>query len=1251
MNQTSYFPLSVSQLGIYYECAKDKSLTTYNRPFVVKMSLDTDTIRLCTAIRTVFKAHPTLNTEIEIINEEPSQSYDAGKPVEIGELVVSESDIDELKRNYARPFEIIGSRLYRIDIYRTEKNVYLFYDIHHIIIDGTSLSVFVSDIASAYDGADLEEETYTVGQYALDEALHAGDEKYRQNESFFASVMDGAEMVSLASPKNESGIGYMRRHSVTMPLKCVDDFCATNRVTPNIFFASGLGICLWRFAREEKIGFCTVHNGRLDTRIVRNTGMFVKTLPVILDVKPEMKIADFMVSVRQYLKVLWTKQNYPFAEIVKNFGANMEIAYTFQNKMAEHFTIGGIRVEIERLYRGLCADKLEIYIIAQDNDYEIRFEYNDALFDDDYIRSFASSMQAVLRQMLVSAESKCREIQLLSADDEEYILGFSHGKRLLVDNSKTVISLFREQVAKTPDKRALIYKEKKFTYAELDEITDRMAFALSACGVRPETVVGIITERSENIVILPLAVMKAGGAYIPLDPTMPPERLLFMLNDAGVNVVISDGDMAERIIPSYKGRVFCSDVLAGMDVPSGTELYPPSPENMFVILYTSGSTGTPKGCVLEHRTLVNFCRAHSEENTITSADSTIAYANFAFDAHIMEIYPFLLSGSEVHVISSVDKMNLVWVNDYIERNNITIVFFTTQIGKQFIEDFDNRSLRTMLLGGERLTAVKKPRFVFYNLYGPTECTVYATRYKVEKDYDGNVIGSPLYNYNIYVTDNMMKLLPIGISGELCIGGGVGRGYLNRKELTAAKFVDFCGERVYRTGDLVRWNSNGEIEFLGRMDGQVKLRGLRIELGEIENRMMMFPDITAAVTDVKDIAGVQHLCGYFTAKSRIEIASLRDFMSETLTEFMIPTGIMQLDNFPLTSNGKINRRVLPAPEVTQDEIVLPATNTEREILEIVAELIKNHDFGVTTNLFSIGITSILAIKLSTLISTRLSLDIPTKTILKLKTIRTFAVEGKESIRGIAKTYEKQRLNPLTETQKGIYYDWAKVPEALQYNIPMILRLPSITDVKRLRKAVMDVIDAHPYIKSGMQMSDDEPKLLRRDDDNPEVLLYDAKDGDIERLEKEFVRPFDLFSDSLYRVEIYKTPEAVYLLSDFHHIIYDGTSMGIFYSDLSRAYNGEQLLKESYTAFDVAYYEDEQSREEPYLKAVGYFAKKLQGVTMTQLPAAASPTGGDKAQSVICHIPQGEILNFCMDAGVTENSFFLAVLCQILNRYTR
>ena len=618
-------------------------------------------------------------------------------------------------------------------------------------------------------------------------------------------------------------------------------------------------------------------------------------------------------------------------------------------------------------------------------------------------------------------------------------------------------------------------------------------------------------------------------------------------------------DTRRKAIEGYDGDMLSLGELMMQDT-DGEDAAPlpePASDDMFVLLYTSGSTGTPKGCMLEHGSLSNFCETHSTFFNITDSDSTLAYANFAFDAHMIDIYPMLTRGGTVHVISGEDKLNLVYVNDYIERCGITAVFFTTQIGRQFVEDFDNKSLRVLMLGGESLTGVRQPRYDFYNIYGPTECTLYVTEYKVEGEFTKNLIGRPMPNTDIYVLDKSLQLLPVGVSGELCIGGRcVGRGYLNREELTQEKFVEVNGERLYRTGDLVRWTEEGEIEYLHRMDGQVKLRGLRIETGEIESRMSTYPGVRSAV--VKEIGGVQYLCGYITGDNEIDTVALSLYIGETLPDYMIPSGIVQIEEIPLTPNGKVNRRVLPLPQIETGETVLPATEEEKNVYSIVSELLPGRDFGVTTNLLSAGLTSILAIKLSVQLNTRLSLDIPTKEILQHKTIRKILASATTATTEIQR-YTKRGSYPLTENQKGLYYEWEKDREALQYNIPYRITLPGSVDSGRLKDAVARVIDAHPYLKTTLAVEGEEVVQLRRDE-APVEIEYEKgiSEETVQTAVASFVRPFNLLGDTLYRISIYDTGEHVYLLTDIHHIIYDGHILSGFDEGVRRRCVGRRTV---------------------------------------------------------------------------------------------
>lgn len=1248
--------MSVSQLGIYYECKKDESLTTYNLPFAVKLPRSIDVERLADAVCSVFAAHPALGLVIEVVDTAPVQRYSAEKPV-VGRHVVSEDEMDGIKADYARPFAMNGAPLYRIDIYETEKNVHLLYDIHHIVSDGTSNTIFLTDLFAAYDGRELASEQFSVGEYAECEALVRGGEKYRDDEAFFASVLNGVEVPSLARPnlKEEERIGQLRCLDGSVPMQEVNDFCRSVSTTPNTLFAASFSLCLSRMAREENFAFCTVHNGRLDSRVANSTGMFVKTLPVAVRIEKGMDVKGLLAEIREYLKKLWERQDYPFAEIVENFGINMEIAYAFQHKIKESFEVGGESVLLEHLGRKLTSGGMNIFIMECETEYVIRIEYNASMYDDGMISTFIASMRNVIYAMMSDPSARLDDISLVDAAQREKVLGFSRGARLPVDENDSIPAKIRRQAALRPDKTALVYKDTKYTYGELDAATDKIALALRRVGTGRGDIVGIISGRTEQMVILPLGVLKSGAAYMPIDTTLPEERISFMLKDAGVKLLLSDVPVSP--IAGYEGAMYSIDALinetSGQETAelSGIE---PGSSDMFVLLYTSGSTGTPKGCILEHGSLANFCETHSTFFNITERDSTLAYANFAFDAHMIDIYPMLTRGGTVHVISGEDKLNLVYVNDYIERHGVTMVFFTTQIGRQFVEDFDNRSLRVLMLGGESLVNVRRPRYDFYNIYGPTECTIYVTEYKVEGDFTRNLIGRPIPNIDIYVLDKAKQLLPAGVAGELCIGGRcVGRGYLNRPDLTAEKFVEVNGERLYRTGDLVRWTEDGEIEYLHRMDGQVKLRGLRIETGEIENRMSTFPGVRSAVVDVKEIGGVQYLCGYITGDFEIDTAALSAYMGEALPDYMIPSGIVQLPKFPLTPNGKVNRRQLPLPKIEGGEIVAPESDEEKEVYSMVAELLPGREFGVTTNLLSVGLTSILAIKLSVQINTRLNLNIPTKEILQHKTIRKFlslaekVVPEKEE-----KTYAVRSSYPLTENQKGVYYEWEKQREALQYNIPYRFTLPGSVDSRRLRDAVEQVIEAHPYLKTTLAIEGDAPVQLRRDD-SPVEIEYVKGISEVEAAEEaeHFVRPFNLLGGSLYRVTIYDTGEHVYLYTDFHHIIYDGSSSVVFYRDLTKAYRGEAIERETFTAYDEALREEELEHGEFYTRAEEYFAGMLNGVEMTRLQPLKSISAVSTLARHVSEISLPEMKRVVEKYGITESNIFLSALLFVLNRYTR
>ncbi|MBP5497784.1 MAG: amino acid adenylation domain-containing protein, partial [Muribaculaceae bacterium] len=478
--------------------------------------------------------------------------------------------------------------------------------------------------------------------------------------------------------------------------------------------------------------------------------------------------------------------------------------------------------------------------------------------------------------------------------------------------TQTVVSLFRRCVKEHADKTAVIYNDKHFTYAQVDAISDRLAAHIASLGLGREDVVSILIPRCEWMAIASLGVLKAGCAYQPLDPTYPKERLNFMVKDADAKLLIADESLRD-LVDEYQGNVLLTSSLE--QLPPAEKL-PEGPESdsRFILLYTSGSTGVPKGCMLTHRNLVTFCDWYRRYYDLNPGDHVAAYASYGFDACMMDLYSALTTGATVYIIPEEIRLDLIALNDYFEANHVTHAFMTTQVGCQFAE-MDNHSLRHLSVGGESFIPVEPPKnFQLYNVYGPTECTIFTTAYPVRQFEKNAPIGKPLDSFRLYVVDQDGKQVENGQQGELWISGPqVARGYLNRPDQNAKAFTPnpFCQEpdydRVYHTGDIVRWLPDGNLQFVGRRDGQVKIRGFRIEMREVEGVIKQFPgikDVTVQAFDENDgegSGGGKFIAAYIVSDEQIDIEALNNFILERKPPYMVPAATMQIDAIPLNQN--------------------------------------------------------------------------------------------------------------------------------------------------------------------------------------------------------------------------------------------------------------------------------------------------------------------------------------------------------------
>lgn len=838
------------------------------------------------------------------------------------------------------------------------------------------------------------------------------------------------------------------------------------------------------------------------------------------------------------------------------------------------------------------------------------------------------------------------------------------------DDTQTVVSLFMKAVKDYPRNTAVVFKKNAYTYAELNRRSDVITAYCLEKGLGRGDVVSILIPRGEYEAIASLGVLKAGCAYQPLDDSYPEERLNFMVNDAGAKLLITTEELSGCITDFQGDRLMLSEIKA---VDKAPELPEVKPEDLFILLYTSGSTGVPKGVRLTHGNLVCFADWYHKYYGLTEDDCVGQYASYGFDACMMDMYPALTRGATLCIIPEEIRLNLNELNSYMEKNHITHQFMTTQVGRQYAMEASEPYLRHLSVGGEKLATVTPPTdFKLHNVYGPTECTILTTVYQVTEREENIPIGKPLDNVKLYVVDNEGNRLPCGETGELWIAGPhVADGYLNRPEKTAEVFIDnpFDDDpkykNVYRSGDLVYYKEDGTIIFAGRADGQVKIRGFRIELSEVEAVVREFDGVKdATVVAFDSPSGGKYIVAYVVGDEEIDVEALNSFIAERKPPYMVPASTMQLDKIPLTQNHKVDKRSLPVPEVKtfdDEDDGRGRTECEEKLLPMASKALGFDFNSVSVDLVSAGLTSISAISFVTNIENEFGVALSVKellmgcTILDIENMIFKELINKSSVK--ATEEEKKELKnryPLTQTQFGIYSECMLNPDSTMYNIPYSYRMDKEIEVSKLVSAVSKVIDAHGAIKCTISAADDgEVYLFPHPDRKPLVKV--KKGGEVDALAywDDFIRPFDMENGPLYRVCIFETERSIYLYIDFHHIMFDGSSLNIFMSDLDKALKGEEIEAEKYTIFDVSEAEQKTIKDGGEKRAKDYYDSLMRGSNGCTVP------DGDRDIKVeICgeanYLCEGlsseDVKKFCEEIGVTENAFFLSAMGFVLQRYT-
>ncbi|MBP3298882.1 MAG: amino acid adenylation domain-containing protein [Muribaculaceae bacterium] len=1253
MKQSS---LSQSQLGIYLGSAYREDLA-YHIAYAFRFSADTDPERLQAAVRKVLACHPAFNVAIATDeNGEARMEWDGATLPDVPVRTATDAEFEEIKAGVLSHIDVPGDRMCRLEVIRAESHVWLTMVIHHIIYDGSSMRVFLRDLDIALKGGEIEPEAVDCFSLAERETAARSGAEYESQREYYVRTFGDFDTDGAALYSDAKGVEQQFSHKVFRLATPLSRFKGNSAVAN-----AAMGIALGAFTGRDDVLFTTIYHGR-NTHDTDNTvGMIVRTLPVRCHLGKDVTAQALVAEMKEQRRDTRAKDLFSFADFSSMTGYEQNVLFGYQGRLLDMDSLVEGMVP-ERLDNGDTGVPVSIQMFLADDGVDVDVIWRSDIYTEATVDRLVRTLDLALDQLCdpANAESAVSSFRLTDAAADAELKDMESAPALDFDRSVPIEGAIAALAREIPDKTALVAPDASYTYAEIDRLSTVMAHNLKAAGVTPGMAVGVMIPRSQWMVLIPLALMKAGAAYMPLDPSFPEERLTFMTGDAGVTFIVTTGGLAGRTLPGFAGTILDAGALTQGEAAPVDE-WPANPDGSFVILYTSGSTGKPKGVTLTRANLLNFCHDYMHLVPLGQEDRVPAYANFGFDAHMMDLYPTLMSGATLYILDEELRHDLDAMHDFFVKTGITAAFLTTQIAWQMITLYEFPSLRWLACGGEKLPPVGRLPFAFANAYGPTECSVFATCYMPQGETDGTVIGRPIPGYEVRVLDRYGRRVPRGVPGELVIlGVSVAVGYLNRPELTAEKFITIDGVRAYRTGDLVRWNEDGDIQFMGRMDGMVKLRGLRIELGEIEAVATRHEAVRQFAAAVKSVGGNDQLVGYYAVKEGMDVSpeELRDFMSADLTEFMIPAAVMKLDSLPMNQNGKIDRKALPLPEIeVAEETVPPATDDEREMTEIVAGVLGHDSFGVTTNLLKVGLTSLLAMRLVATIAKKRDVRMTSKAAMADPTVRGLikALEQASAATSAApaKTAAKRKYYPITENQRGVLIDWERNRDALQYNVAQAIRIKRDTDLERLKKAIAEAVKAHPALGARFVNRNGDIMQQRMKVENVEVdeitLDHAPERADMQAL----VRPFDLFAEPLYRFAIVRHADDAWLFMDFHHIVFDGVSAMVFFDSLSRAYAGQNLAEEEYSAFEWADDEAALLRGAEYEEAEEWFDRLLGEAETTVYSHSSSPEAVPQGTllRVAAELDAADIDRFCSDNAVTPSNFFLSAFMQTLHRLTR
>ncbi len=1005
------FPLTFAQQRLWFLSQLEGDSASYNVPWAIKIEGLLNVSALERTLSAIVARHEVLRTTFSMADHAPVQIATAARPVtlQIVDLTsVPAEEREQQARKLAqeeagRPMDLVNGPLLRTSLLRLgDRDHVLLLTLHHMVFDGWSRRVFVRELGAIYEAfslgrpSPLAELPLQYADYAVWQREYLQGSTLERHFTYWRKQLEAAPVqlelpTDRPRPAAQSYTGTVLRWEA--PADLLAQLTALSRGSGATLFMTLLAafnVLLAKYSRQEDIVVGTPIANRNRAEIEALIGLFVNTLVLRTDVSGDPTFFELLSRVKETALGAYAHQDMPFEKLVedlkpeRSLGHNplFQVFFSLQNTPRQALDLPGLR--LTTLERIGTTSKFDLSLFLTETPQGLRgdLEYNTDLFDAATMERMVQHYLQLLRSVVEAPEKRLSELSLLAEDARRQLLAGFNDTVVPFPSDLALPDLFEAQAARTPNDVALLCDTTQLTYRELNERSNQLAHFLQRQGVGPDVLVALCTDRSSDMLIGVLGILKAGGAYVPIDPSYPSDRVAMILEDAHAPLLLTQESLLPSL-PRQSARVICLD--------SGWPLIAREPKsnpprtvqsnNLAYVLFTSGSTGRPKGVAIEHRSVVNFLHSMQREPGIQPQDILVAVTTLSFDIAGLELYLPLITGARLVLASREVAQDGPRLAELLERSRATLMQATPATWRLLIESgwHGDRNLR-ILCGGEALPPELGRELVarageVWNLYGPTETTIWSTISRVQGDEDHSIsIGRPIGNTQAYVLDAQRNLVPIGVPGELYLAGaGLARGYLGQPDLTQERFLadpfSAANTRMYRTGDLVRWQSNGQLQYLGRMDHQIKLRGFRIELGEIETTLARHPALQQAVVVLReDMPGDKRLVAYVATRPGLEVsaAALRAHIQLSVPEYMVPSVFVFLAALPLTPNGKINRKALPKPDhhdrAGADERTAPRDDVEFLLYKIWTKLLGTEAIGIRDNFFDLGGHSLLAVRM-------------------------------------------------------------------------------------------------------------------------------------------------------------------------------------------------------------------------------------------------------------------------------------------------